>query len=121
MTFLALALTFTSGGLGAYARYRLDRKLKQLFSLPLSTFIINLLGSFTLGISLVVFRNQDLLYLVAVGFCGGFTTFSTAMLEAVSEARARRPGWFWLLLVGQVFTALLALWVGMLLGANLTP
>lgn len=120
MSLLHLLLTFTSGGLGAYARFRTDTALKQKLTLPLSTFTINTVGSFLLGLAFTCFVNREFAYLIAAGFCGGFTTFSTAMVEVVKEGRGRRPVWLVWLLLGQALCALLMVWAGMLLGNALT-
>lgn len=85
-----------AGGLGAAARFTLDGALtsRSRRTLPAATLIINVLGSFLLG--LVTGRVADgaaptLQLIAGVGFLGGFTTFSTASVELVRLARAGRP------------------------------
>jgi len=68
-------------GIGAPARYLVDKHLKKLHSvnLPLETLLINVAGSFVLGFT--VHRSADISYLIGTGFAGAFTTWSTFMVE----------------------------------------
>lgn len=78
------------GGLGATARYALDTVVKSRWKapFPLSTFIINVLAGLIAGISLGLFSFSLIAdaqrLLLVVGFCGGFSTFSTLSNEAMS-------------------------------------
>ncbi len=79
--FVALA-----GGLGAGARFMLDGFLSTRIrqSVPTATLIINLLGSGLLGVLtgwIAAGGPADAKAILGVGFCGGFTTFSTASVE----------------------------------------
>ena len=78
-----LFFVFIGGGLGSVLRYIIGRYLNQTGSgFPLGTFTANILGSLLIGIIIglaaknnTLSQNQTLL--LATGFCGGFTTFST--------------------------------------------
>jgi CrcB protein len=64
---------------------------------PWATFGVNVIGSFVLGlvVTLVVERwpgDRFIRPLVAVGFCGGFTTFSTFAVEVDQRARHGHTG-----------------------------
>ncbi|MFT3901418.1 MAG: CrcB family protein [Gordonia sp. (in: high G+C Gram-positive bacteria)] len=82
-----------AGGVGSLLRYVVDGEVKRRVStdLPVATIGINIAGSALLGFitGLVVFAGSpSTLQLVAgTGFCGGFTTFSTASFETVALAR----------------------------------
>lgn len=71
------------GGIGAIARYSLGNfiKKKTNFNIPINTMIINILGSFFLGICAVRMQQHHLVTLFQTGVLGGFTTFSTFMVE----------------------------------------
>ena len=83
----ALAAIAVGGALGTLARYAVERAVvPDPAGMPWATFAVNVVGSFILGVVLtvVVERRPDdrlLRPFAAVGFCGGFTTFSTFVLE----------------------------------------
>ncbi len=80
-------LVFLGGGLGSLLRYLISRSLNQYFTnFYLGTFLVNGIGclliGFILGISMKTnFLSQNQTLLLTMGFCGGFTTFSTFALE----------------------------------------
>lgn len=71
------------GAFGSLARYQLGKMIAQKFKspFPVSTFIINLAGSILLGIVTGIGIGNGLSLLLADGFLGAFTTFSTFMYE----------------------------------------
>lgn len=80
-------LVFIGGGLGSVLRYWIGRFLNNTESgIPYGTFTVNILGSLLIGIILGLAARSDSLstnqtLLLATGFCGGFTTFSTFAYE----------------------------------------
>ena len=73
---------------GATARYALSGYIARLFSasFPYGTLIINITGSLVLGFFLVLAGERMLLdprwrLLIAIGFCGSYTTFSSYAFE----------------------------------------
>jgi len=83
---VAIAL---GGALGTLARYGVARAVVTPGAgFPWATFTVNIAGSFLLGVvvTLVTERWHPTRYVrpfVAIGFCGGFTTFSTLAVESV--------------------------------------
>ncbi|HEY0216556.1 MAG TPA: CrcB family protein [Cellulomonas sp.] len=94
MTALAVAL---AGGLGAVLRLLADALVVRLLPtrVPVATVLINVTGSFLLGLVLGAATSHagwtDLRLVVGTGVLGGYTTFSTASVEAVGLARQDSP------------------------------
>lgn len=82
-----LILVFIGGGTGSIARYLLAKFWNTSNSgIPYGTFTANIIGSLMIGIVLGwAIKNEALsshtTLLLATGFCGGFTTFSTFAYE----------------------------------------
>lgn len=70
-------------GFGAIARFTLDGLASQSFgrSLPLGTFVINITGSFLLGLVTGSVLSADASVLLGPATLGSYTTFSTWRLE----------------------------------------
>lgn len=80
------------GAIGASLRYIVSDKITALLGhgFPYGTITVNILGSLLLGIMvessarLTIPMPQEMRALLAVGILGGFTTFSTFSLDAVT-------------------------------------
>jgi CrcB protein len=78
-----------AGSAGALARFGLDGGIRRRWptTFPWATLVVNVTGSLLLGLvtGLVLFRGEPdaLRTIVGTGFCGGYTTFSTASVETV--------------------------------------
>jgi CrcB protein len=82
-----LLIIFVGGGLGSIARYLISKAIKEQFisAFPWSTFTVNIVGCFLIGIFISLVERYRLnpiwSLLLATGFCGGFTTFSSFAYE----------------------------------------
>ncbi|GAB3620707.1 fluoride efflux transporter CrcB [Glutamicibacter endophyticus] len=96
MTFWLFVGIAVAGGLGACCRLVLDGAVRSRVAgaFPWGTVLINLLGSFLLGLLTglvsVQILPEAIRLVVGVGFLGGFTTFSTASFETVRLLQARK-------------------------------
>lgn len=133
MSAAALALVALGGLLGAPARFALDgavtswrarraRGAPPAPAVPPGTLMANLLGALLLGVLAgAAPPGPAPLWLAAAGtgFCGAFTTFSTATLEAVRLAQAARWGAAALTAAVHLIGSLAALGLGLAVGAAL--
>lgn len=85
---------FVGTGLGGMLRYLISTKIYKFvpITFPYGTLAVNALGSFILGALIFWFDDKELLsanlkLLLAVGFCGGLTTFSTFSYETFNLLR----------------------------------
>ncbi|WP_342781345.1 fluoride efflux transporter CrcB [Actinotalea subterranea] len=113
---LAVAL---GGGLGASARFVVDGLVRTRWSgvLPLATVLINVTGSLAIGLlgGAAAFHGLGPTWLVVstTGFCGGYTTFSTAMVETVRLVQADEWRWAVLNAFGSLMLCVAAAAAGM--------
>lgn len=116
LLFLGAAL---AGGVGAVLRYLVDLGVARLAGrrFPWGILLVNLTGSFALGV--VTTALPDEAFLLGAGLLGGYTTFSTAMLDTVALWRdGERPAAAFNA-IGMLLLGLLAAVLGLVLGAAL--
>ena len=85
------------GALGSMSRYLVSYVWlaeQSLLGFPAGTFTVNAAGSLLMGFLLEMLGAGTASWLLSVGFCGGFTTFSTFSSDVVRMLKAattRRP------------------------------
>jgi fluoride exporter len=95
VSFTSCLIVMLGGALGTLARYLISLAALPISqSLPWGTIIINILGSFIIGLfgtmTLVHGRypaSDNLRLFVMIGLCGGFTTFSSFSLQTLDLLR----------------------------------
>jgi CrcB protein len=126
LSYLYVALGSAAGGV---ARWSLGRWVQRVSGgvppevFPVGTLVVNATGSFVLGLLAAVLarpgeagRAELAWLLLGVGFCGGYTTFSTFSLDTVALLETR--GWLVALanIVGSVAAGLAGVGAGLALG-----
>ncbi|WP_310259026.1 fluoride efflux transporter CrcB [Fictibacillus barbaricus] len=89
---LASALVAAGGFLGAICRFLTTKWISQRWptEFPIATLLINILGSFLLGMIIGSALNHSVVLLLGTGFMGAFTTFSTFKLENIQLHEKRK-------------------------------
>lgn len=119
---MILVLVAVFGGVGAAVRFVVDGLIRARFStvFPVATVVINVTGSFLLGLltsaGAAGALGQPWAVAASIGFCGGYTTFSTAMVETVRLVQAGHHGWATLNVLGTGVATVAAAAGGLLLG-----
>lgn len=112
----------TGGFIGSVMRYLVqffvEKDLSSTF--PWGTFIANIAGSFIIGIVFALAQKGNLLsaewrLFLAVGICGGFTTFSSFAYNNLTMLKDQAYGQFIWNVGGSLFFSLLAVYLGMIL------
>jgi fluoride exporter len=123
-SFLLTGCIGFAGSLGAVARYLVGRFIAKhsRSQFPLGTLFINVLGAFLIGLVFSLTTQKVvtplLQSILATGFLGGFTTFSTMNWEGTQLARAGTIGQSFLYLGGSFVLGLGAVLLGMVLGRS---
>jgi fluoride exporter len=118
-----LLLIIGSGSfIGGIARFLISRYIQSqaLSSFPYGTFLVNVAGCFLIGIFYGLsergnLMNTELRMFLTVGFCGGFTTFSTFASENISLLREGDFFYFALYTSLSIFLGLMATYIGNLI------
>lgn len=126
---LKILLFIGSGSfLGGIARYLLSRSIQNtvITSFPLGTFWVNITGCFLIGLIYGLSDrgtpiSNELRLFLAVGFCGGFTTFSTFSHENLAMLRDGSILYFSLYAGLSVFLGLLVTFGGHALTKIIVP
>jgi CrcB protein len=112
------------GAAGSLLRYAAGQALDPARpgAFPWHTFAVNVVGSLLLGLVVALVPRDDphhLRALLAVGFCGGLTTFSTFGYETVSLLQSRAYAVALAYAGGSFILALLAIVIGMEMSSRL--
>ena len=117
-------LLFIGSGsfIGSVFRYLISRYIQEsvISSFPFGTFIVNILGCFLLGVFFGISERGDVFNMetrmfLTIGFCGGFTTFSTFSNENLAMIRDGSILQVALYSAGSVFLWILATYLGNLI------
>jgi fluoride exporter len=116
LLFIAIGAFF-----GAISRFALINELKKRIqrNVPYPTMIVNMSGSFLLGITVGLNVYTTIYFILAVGFLGAYTTFSTFAVEAVTLLRSKNSSSFFIYFIGTFLGGVLFCLVGWKIGTIL--
>jgi CrcB protein len=82
---MTMLIASVAGAVGAVCRYLVSgwAQGRSSSDFPVGTLVVNLLGSLVLGLVVGAGSSSSPTTMAAAGFCGGFTTFSTWMVETL--------------------------------------
>ncbi len=98
-----------ASGLGATTRYLIDTQMRRLFSFPVGILIVNVIGSFLLGV--VIGEESDIAFAI-VGFCGALTTWSAFALDLDNQRRGGKNKEFFLNIAMNFGISIVAMLIG---------
>jgi CrcB protein len=112
-----------AGAAGAVSRYKVQGWVADFVGRPTlwATFVVNISGAFVLGLLIAISEGRWEISpltrtVLAVGFLGAYTTFSTLMFESVDRAESGEYLVAAANIVGSVATGILASYAGLSLG-----
>ena len=115
-TLLSIAI---GGAAGSVLRYLAGTSLQKLFPslFPVGTFAVNIVGCFLIGVIFALFEkyegfNEEWRIFLAVGFCGGFTTFSAFAIENIRLLQGGQYAVFALYTFLSIALGFFAVWAG---------
>lgn len=115
-----MLLAGAGGFVGTCFRFLINRLFLIIWKtpFPLATFTINIVGCFIFGLLSGLLGKNGLISprlnaLLIVGFCGGFTTFSTFSSEAFNLGNNGQIISSFLYMAGSVIVGLFAVWIGL--------
>jgi CrcB protein len=118
-------VVLAGAGLGGLARYVAGTWIMAKYGgrFPLGTFVINVSGSFLIGVLMTLFTERlnphpNWRLFLVVGILGGYTTFSSFEYEAYQAVRDGARWMGMLYVTGSVLVGYLGVWLGAMLTAR---
>ncbi len=119
-TLYNILLVGAGGAFGAMLRYGSTLLCNVLcWSSNIATFIVNIVGSFAMGLLVSCYDQSPCLLMATVGMCGGFTTFSTFSMQCVTLLHHGRYGTAALYVIGTVLVCIAFAAIGCYVGQKL--
>lgn len=118
----SLLLVGSGGFIGSALRYLVQVNAEKILNstFPLGTMIVNITGSFVIGVVYAFAEKGNLMspewrIFLAVGICGGFTTFSTFTMDNLNLMKDNSLLQLLFYTGGSLFIGILAVYLGILI------
>lgn len=117
----SILLVGAGGFAGSTFRYFISRyvELHWLSSFPFGTFLVNIAGCVLIGVIYGLasknMASPEMRLLLATGFCGGFTTFSSFSYEFFTLLQDDQLWYAFLYSAGSLLAGLAAVWIALLI------
>jgi fluoride exporter len=116
------------GAIGAVSRFMVGLLVSRFYSatFPLGTFLINVSGSFLIGVLMTLFLNRPAIHVnwrlfLVTGVLGGYTTFSSFEWETLVSFRTGAQNVAFLYVALSVILGLFGAWAGLIIANRLWP
>lgn len=117
MKIIELILLATGGVAGTFIRFKITESPLLFGVLQINVLIVNVIGSFILGLFVVMTQQwsleQKYVLLIAIGFCGSLTTMSAFALETTNLMESKQFGMAAINILGNVSLSIGAIFGGM--------
>lgn len=120
--FRSILVVGVGGFIGSVARYLSQFFVDKLFhtSFPLGTFLVNIMGSLIIGMVYALaekgnYLNSEWRLFLAVGICGGFTTFSSFAYNNLTLLKDHATGQFLFNVFGSITLGVFAVYLGIII------
>jgi fluoride exporter len=114
-----ILLVGLGGGVGSMARFLCQRGIYSVYphAFPFGTMLVNIAGCLLIGIIFGLMGKGSIVrpewrFLLATGFCGGFTTFSAFAAENIELLKDGRVMYFLIYTIASVVLGILATFIG---------
>ena len=114
-----ILLIFIGGGLGSVCRYLISQiAYFKKFNFPYPTLVTNLIGCLLIGLALGWSiknsnANSSLIIMFTIGFCGGFTTFSSFSQESLVLINNSHYNYLFFYVLSSVLIGILSVFIGL--------
>lgn len=119
-----ILLIGSGGAIGSICRYIISVYIQKIFAhnFPLGTFAVNILGCFIVGLIFGLIeghpQQHHLRLLFVIGFCGGFTTFSSFAYENIHLVQSGHNLSMLLYTLGSIVVGFIAVWAGLMISSK---
>ena len=116
---LNLITMMVAAGLGAALRvYISNLDIFKKKDVPYGTMVVNLIGSFLMGVSaMVLLANSQYYFVITTGFLGGFTTYSQFALDQFNLLKEKKTKEFFKYSLSSMFFSLASTALGLIIGS----